>query len=136
MRYKNNTNIGYKTKSKNLVRISKLLVVVLIVIAIQPGTRIAQAANITSLSDNLTRLAANTLADHEIKFITPTGIAATKTVTFTFGAGFSLGTFAVANEDFATGVGSNCSTATYTEQTLAATASGTTWGGLLKQVRQ
>ena len=90
---------------------------------------VASAATITSFSDNLTRLKASTLADHEIKFVSPTGIAAGQTVTLTFGTpGFTLGTFAVANVDFATGSSGVCSSATYTEQTLAASPSGATWG--------
>ena len=93
-----------------------------------PSVWVAHAASLSSLSDNVTRIATGVLADHEVRFVTPTGIAAGKTVTLTFGSAFTLGTFAVVNEDFATGVGTNCNTATYTEQTLAASPSGATWG--------
>jgi hypothetical protein len=92
------------------------------------GLPVAQAATVSSLSDNLTRLQASTLADHEIKFVTPTGIAGTQTVTLTFGAAFTMGTFNVNNVDFATGNSNNCASASYTEQTLASSASGATWG--------
>lgn len=89
---------------------------------------VAQATTISSFSDSLTRLQASTLADHEIKFVTPTGVAAGQTITLTFGSALTLGTFNILNVDFATGNSSSCSAATYTEQTLAASPSGATWG--------
>src|SRR5579885_2138741 len=108
--------------------ISEILVLILVFVTANLMPLSAQAASVTSLSDNLSRLATGTLSDHEIKFVTPTGVAAGQTVTLTFGAAFTLGTFAVVNEDFATGSTSNCTSATYTEQTLAASPSGATWG--------
>lgn len=109
-------------------KITKLLVTILLLDAMIFAIPIAQAAQVTSLSDNMSRLKASTLSDHTIIFASPTGIAAGQTVTLTFGSAFSMGTFNVNNVDFATGSSSNCALATYTEQTLAATPSGSTWG--------
>ena len=88
----------------------------------------ANAASVTSFSDNLSRLKTATLSDHEIKFVSPTGVTSGQTITLTFGAGFTLGVFAVVNADFATGSTGSCTGATYTEQALAAAPSGSTWG--------
>ena len=110
-------------------KVVKIIAVVVSIAYLGPVVSVAQAASISSYSDNLSRLKASTLSDHEIKFVSPTGVAAGLTITLTFGTpGFSLGTFAVLNADFATGSTANCTSATYTEQTLAATPSGTTWG--------
>src|ERR1700690_3795015 len=93
-----------------------LLIITTAFIYNDTGIKVANAAVLTSLSDNLTRLAASTLADHEIKFVTPTGVGAGQAITLTFGSAFTLGTFNVNNEDFATGSTSNCVSATFTEQ--------------------
>ncbi len=104
-----------------------LLVLLVLVLGINPGT--AQAAAVTSLSDVMSRLKASTAANHEIKFVTPTGVAAGQTIILTFSSGFTNVTNIVFSDiDFAAGDSANCSTATFTEKTLAATASGTTWG--------
>jgi len=88
----------------------------------------AQAAALTTLSDVMSNVTASTAANHEIKFASPTGVAAGNTITYTFAAGFSLTGVVFGDIDFATGSSSTCSSATYTEQTLAASASGATWG--------
>lgn len=88
----------------------------------------AHAAAVTSLRDTLSRLKASTLANHTIEFVTPTGVeASTDTITLTFQT-FTMGTFAVANVDLAVGNSGTCSTATFTDKTLAATAAAATWG--------
>lgn len=83
------------------------------------------AAPLTSVSDVMSRLKASTLSNHTIKFITPTGVAAGGTMTITFPAGFTMGTFNVNNVDLSTGA--SCSSIS-SERTLAASASGSTWG--------
>jgi hypothetical protein len=88
----------------------------------------ADAAVLTSLSDTMSRLKASTLSDHDIRFVTPTGAdASSDTITLTFSAGFTLGTFAVANLDLAVSASSACTTFP-TEKTLAASAGAGTWG--------
>jgi hypothetical protein len=101
-----------------------VLTVSLLAFAIQPAT----AASVTSASDILSRSKNSTLADHEIKFVTPTGLTAGQTITLTFHASFTMGSFALLNFDFATGSSNNCTSATFTEQTLDTTPSGATWG--------
>lgn len=95
-------------------------------VGIQSGTVLA--ASTTSMSDNMSRLKENTLSNHEIKFVSPTGIAAGNTVSLTFSADFTMGSVAFGDVDFATGNSGNCTSATFTEQTLAAAPSGATWG--------
>lgn len=90
----------------------------------------ATAASLTSLSDNMSRLKASTASNHDIRFVTPGGVAAAETITFTFSADFNLGSVDEDDMDFAVGSTNNCSTATFTEQTLAAAPSGATWGAV------
>lgn len=89
----------------------------------------ARAATLTSMSDVLTRLKVSVVADHELMFVTPTGVTAGQTIVVTFPSDFSIA--ASLNEtdvDLAEGSTGTCSSATFTEKTLAATPSGTTWG--------
>jgi hypothetical protein len=120
-----------KTKNSFFMsrRLVKITVFILAFNLLMFGMPIAQAASITIFTDNLSRLKASTLADHEIKFVTHTGVgSAGATITATFGAAFTMGTFNVNNVDFAAGNSSNCAAATFTEKTLAASATASTWG--------
>ncbi|MBI5405948.1 hypothetical protein HY972_02835 [Candidatus Kaiserbacteria bacterium] len=94
------------------------------------GAEVAYALGLTSMSDALSTIKASTLANHEIKFVTPAGggVAAGETITYNFSSGFVMGSQVLADWDFASGDSNNCSTANFTEKTLAATPSGTTWG--------
>jgi hypothetical protein len=90
----------------------------------------AQAAQITSFSDTMTRLKAATLSNHTMLFAIPGGIGAGEVLTLTM-TGFdatSVDNILFSDVDFATGNSATCSSATYTEQTLAAAAVTTTWG--------
>lgn len=62
--------------------ISSVTIVALLLVLV--GPRLALAASVTSFSDTLSRQKASTLADHDISFITPTGIAASATLILTF----------------------------------------------------
>lgn len=94
---------------------------------IHPKT--ARAAALTSLSDAMSSLKASTAANHEIKFVTPSGVDAGETIIMTFSADFTgVTNIAFGDIDFAEGNSSNCTTATFTDETLAASASGATWG--------
>lgn len=90
----------------------------------------AQAASLTSMSDVMSRLKASTASNHEIKFVTPTGVTADgQTIILTFSSDFTNVTNIVFSDiDFAEGNTGVCSSATFTEKTLAATPSGATWG--------
>ncbi len=117
-----------KLHLSSIQRIAIVSIVALIAVIFPPASK-ADAAQVTSLSDVMSRLKASTASNHEIKFVTPTGVAAGQTIILTFSSGFTNVTNIVFTDiDFATGDTSNCSTATFTEKTLAASASGTTWG--------
>jgi len=93
------------------------------------GLPIAQAVTISSFSDSLTRLQASTLADHEIKFVTPSGVgASTATITITFGSAFTLGTVDTRNFDLAAGNSNNCVSASFTDKTVATSSASSVWG--------
>lgn len=86
---------------------------------------VSYAASLTSVSDTLSRLKTSSLADHTIKFVTPTGVTAGQNITITFPGSFTMGTFNVNNVDVATATSCGGS---FTDKTLAASASGATWG--------
>jgi hypothetical protein len=82
------------------------------------------AAALTTLSDTQSSLKISALSDHTIQFVTPSGVAAAGTIQITFPAGYSMGSFAVTNVDFATSTSATCSG--FADATLAAGASGLT----------
>ena len=84
-----------------------------------PSLRFIQAANITSVSDVLSDSAPSAVSDHTITFTTPTGIAASETVTITFPSGFNMGSVAFGDIDLSVAAAN---------QTIAATANATDWG--------
>ncbi len=92
------------------------------------GLRTA-SATLTTYSDALSRLKTGQAANHEILFATSLGIAASATVTLTFSSDFT-GVSALGAEDFdvATGSTGTCSTASYTEQNVQASAGASNWG--------
>lgn len=90
-----------------------------------PFSSLVQAATVTSLSDNLSRLQTSTLANHTIRFVTPTGVAAGQTITLTFDSDFTMGSFSVNNVDLATAT--TCG-GSFSDKTLATSPSGATWG--------
>ncbi len=87
-----------------------------------PSIRFTEAANVTSFSDTISDSAPSAVADHTIKYTIPAGSAgveAGETITVTFPAGFNMGSVAFGDIDLSIdGV----------DQTLAASASGATWG--------
>ncbi len=104
--------------------INSLVIVSLLAVTLNFGYQ-AQAASLTTLSDNLSRLRVSTLADHTIRFVTPSGLIGGQTITLTFDADFTMGSFALNNFDLATGA--TCG-AIGTERTLGTgAASGATW---------
>lgn len=86
------------------------------------GVYTAQAANLTFISDTLSDSDVSVASDHTIEFTVPagsSGVGAGQTITVTFPAGFALGSVAFGDIDFKING---------TDQTLAALASGATWG--------
>lgn len=122
-------NIFSHSKENGFQFGKKICTVAIALALVFPFARTATAAGVTSLSDTLTRLKASTAADHTIYFVTPTGLSAAQTITLTFSADFTgVSSIAHTDVDFATGSSATCTSATYTEQTLAASPSGATWG--------
>lgn len=106
-----------------------VLLVFIFVFSPVVGVEFARAAALTSLSDTMSSLKASTASNHEIKFVTPSGVDAGETIILTFSADFTgVTNIAFGDIDFAEGDSSNCATASFTDKTLAASASGATWG--------
>ncbi len=103
-----------------------------IIVSIVIGTSITHvelvfAAALTSLSDTQSSIKINTLSDHTIQFVTPTGVAAGQGISLTFSAGYATGTFAIANFDFGTSTSAVCSG--FVDALLVSgAASGLSWG--------
>ena len=113
-------------------RTAKILLIALLVSYFPMSVQVAQAAALTSMSDVMSRLKAATASNHEIKFVTPAGggVAAGETVTLLM-TGFdatSVDAIAFGDVDFAEGNSNDCTSASFTEKTLAAAPSGATWG--------
>lgn len=87
---------------------------------------LAFAAALTTLSNTQSSLKINTLSDHTIQFVTPTGVAAGESISYSFQAGYNMGFTSITNVDFATSTTGSCSG--FADGTLAATPSAGTWG--------
>lgn len=109
---------------------AKLLLVALVVASFPIAAHRAQAASLTSMHAIASRLAENTNSNYTIYFVSPTGIQSgtSDDIILTFSSDFVLAAEAVANFDFAVGDSGTCTTAVFTEETLATSASGTEWG--------
>lgn len=109
---------------------SRVLVATMVLTIVFQGIPVAQAASLTSLRAVFDRLKASVNSEGiTLTFATPTGIqAAGDTITLTFSADFTLASEAVANFDIGLGDSGTCSTASYTDETVALTASATEWG--------
>lgn len=109
---------------------AKLLLVALLVASFPVFKHKAQAASLTSMRAVASRLAENTNSDYTIYFVSPTGIQSGEvdTIVLTFSSDYTLAAEAAANFDFAVGDSGTCTTAVFTEETIATTASATEWG--------
>ncbi len=87
---------------------------------------LAYAAALTTLSDTQSSVKANTLSDHTIQFVTPTGVGAGQNITVTFPVGYATGTFNLLNFDFATSTSATCSG--FVDAPLANSPSSLIWG--------
>lgn len=91
----------------------------------------AKAAQVTSLRAVFDRIKASTAAGGiTLTFVTPTGIqtGGADTITLTFSADFTVAATSVTNFDLGLGDSGTCTTATYTDETIAASPSATEWG--------
>ncbi len=78
----------------------------------------------------MSRLKASTASNHDIRFVTPAGggVASTETVTLTFSADFTPGSVTFDDIDFQEGSTNNCTSATWTDETLVASgATSSQW---------
>lgn len=83
------------------------------------------AASVTSATYSLTRQKVSTAADHEIQFVTPTGVdASSDTIILTYPADFLFGSVAVGDIDLSHGP----TTGLETTETLAGSAAAGVWG--------
>ncbi len=111
--------------------VSSGLILLFVTVLILPFAQIAYAAAILNASDTLSSSKVSTLSNHTIVFRNPTAVnASTDTITITFPAGFTMGTFALLNFDLGASAGgqANCTAPSYTEKTLATAAAAGTWG--------
>jgi len=102
--------------------------VFMLVGGVVPNT--AYAAALTDKSDTLSSLKDSTVSNHTILFTTPTGVAAGETITLTLTSFSATSTLDFEDLDLsieASGGDGVCDTGD-TEKTLAASASGATWG--------
>ncbi len=110
------------TSVEALHRVVAMLVAAAVMVASIGFYNIANAANLTVLSNTLSDSDVSALSNHTIRFTMATssgGVSAGQTIAVTFPAGFNLGSVAFGDVDFSiNGV----------DQTLAATQSGATWG--------
>ncbi len=92
---------------------------------------IATAASISSAKATFGRLKESTASDSVIvQFVSPTGIqtGGADTITLTFSPDFTVAAAAAINFDIGLGNSGTCSSASYTDETVALTPSGTQWG--------
>lgn len=102
-------------------RFARISLIAIIGVMLFQTTPVTYAASVTSLSDVMSRLKASTASDHEIKFVTPTGLASGQTITVTFSSDFTgVSSLGVEDFDLAEGNSSNCTSASYSEETLVA----------------
>jgi len=88
---------------------------------------IAFAAALSSLSDTQSSVKVNTLSDHTIQFVTPSGVAAAQNISITFPVGWTLGQLGITSIDLATSTSATCS-GFADAQIQSGAASGLTWG--------
>jgi hypothetical protein len=114
--FANPTNVGISQ------RVVATLVAGAVLLASIGYYNIALAANLTGVSDTLSDSDRNVASNHTIAFTVPTGssgVAAGQTITVTFPTGFTMNSIAFDDVDLRVAG---------TDQALAATASGATWG--------
>ncbi|MEK7588486.1 MAG: hypothetical protein AAB438_01575, partial [Patescibacteria group bacterium] len=117
----------FKNFSRRFVALFVVMALLTVLISPEP----ANAASITSAKATFGRLKASTANEFgTIEFATPTGIqtGGADTLTFTFSADFTLAAEAANNFDIELGDSATCSTANYTDEVVALTASATDWG--------
>ena len=98
------------------------LILTMLAIFAGPFAQVANAAALTAKSDTMSSLKVSTNANHTIRFTTPTGVAASETITITMPTGWGMGAPA------AVAFGDIDLTDDGVDVAIAALASGATWG--------
>ena len=103
--------------------------VVLLTLAIFTAPHYSYGADLSNLSDDLSRLKSGEYANHTIKFKTPSGAGNTDdTIIITFPASFDLSALAISDINLTHGL-----TGTEIEETLADPANTTDWGVIITE---
>lgn len=116
---------NFSTNVETLHRVVAMLVATAVLAVSVGAWNNAQAANLAVISNTLSDSDISALSNHTIQFTVPTsspGVIAGGTIVVTFPAGFAMGSVAFGDVDFAINGA---------EQTLAAAASGATWGAVV-----
>lgn len=117
-----------KCFSRDLQKMMKMFVAVVIMITalFQPFVPTfvhhASAAALTSLSDTMSTVKKNTVSNHDISFVTPTGVASGQTIILTFPSDYSINASLDYTDIDVLDDGVNV--------TLAGSPSGATWGAV------
>jgi len=113
---------------KKYGKITLILGLILVLVGMYVAITPARAGYCTKEKDVLSDSRPSTVSNHEIYFVTPTGVdASTDTITLTFAAGFTMGSVAFGDMDLAVDNDGNCD-GTWTDKTLAATPAAGVWG--------
>jgi hypothetical protein len=101
------------------------------ILAIVLGTSIVHvdlvyAAALTTLSDTQSSVKVSTVSDHTFQFVTPTGVAASGTISVTFPVGWTLGALGTTSIALATSTSATCSG--FTDAIINVNRSNLTWG--------
>lgn len=111
-----------------MIKNFKLVIVAILAIALIVPLAMTRASALTNAKDTLSTVKASTVANHEIYFVSPAGIALNANVAITF-TDFTTTGVAFGDVDIATSTAtSDCANGSYTEQTVAASAAASTWG--------
>lgn len=105
-----------------------VLIAILVLASLFAVYNQTQAGQLSSVSDTMSRMGTSASSNHAFKFVNRAGVAAGQTITINFSAGFTMGTVDYTDMDLAEGSTNNCSTAVFTDKTLAASAAGAVWG--------
>jgi hypothetical protein len=121
-----------KISKKKIIPVATLMVVISVgSFLMLGGGRRAYAANLTTISDTMSRIKVSEAANHTIEFVTPTGVdASTDTITLTFddtGDSFDFGSVSEADIDLAVDDDGGCD-GTWTDKTVAAAPGAGSWG--------
>ncbi|MDB5266277.1 MAG: hypothetical protein JWN89_92 [Parcubacteria group bacterium] len=90
---------------------------------------LASAAALTSFSDTMSRQTISTNSSHVLKFTTPTGVAISQTVKYTFPTGFNFTSSTFANVTISWGTTTGLENSTTTASSNSATAWGAAFSG-------